>query len=129
MLKKINDSQNNNFAIKVEECNDGLECLIKLLKRSLNGNLYDLVILDDEMMYLDGSELYKIIDYIVKGRLGKQKVFDCTIFDSFLLCSANTDNLINKINNNSFLNNIKAKPLGESDIRNFLIEKLTKMSD
>lgn len=67
LFKKLTTT-NNNLRIQIEECSGGVECFNKIVERSISGqNPYDFILIDDEMKYLNGSELYKILEFIIKA--------------------------------------------------------------
>lgn len=85
------------YKMNIEEADDGFSGLNFIIKNSLNDKKYDLIILDDEMTYLNGTELIKMLDLIIENKFCEKLGLKYSLFDSVVICSANPDNLVNKI--------------------------------
>jgi hypothetical protein len=94
-LKKISESENIKF--NIEEADDGISGLTMILYKFLRDQeTYDLVIADDTMNFLDGSQLFKLLGLLIDREFFKRKLPE-NIVNKFLICSSDSDNVKNKI--------------------------------
>ena len=69
--------------------NDGLDLLMMFLKSELNN--YDVIIMDNFMTYVDGTEAVRIIKYMKDMGVGKKKIFDYTILQKIHIATSAQD--------------------------------------
>jgi len=92
--------------MSIDEADDGFAGLNLILNNLIKEKKYDLIILDDEMTYLNGSEMIKMIDMIIDRKFGERIGLKKDLFEKFVVCSANPENLVHKI----IVKNVKIFP-------------------
>lgn len=93
ILKKVSESEKIKFII--EEAEDGCEGLSKIFRKiSKDIEIYDLIITDDSMTNIDGSNLFKLISFI-----NENEIMKCSrkLYEKFIICSSDVNNVRNKI--------------------------------
>jgi len=71
-----------NFIYEIEECSDGIDCLYKIYKGYSKGITYDIIITDETMNFLNGSQMAKIIKNFIKEKLINEiKIFMVTSYE------------------------------------------------
>jgi signal transduction histidine kinase len=94
-FKKISESENIKF--NIEEADDGISGLSKILLKFLRDQeTYDLVIADDTMNFLDGSQLFKLLGLLIESEFFKRKLPE-NLINKFLICSSDSENVKNKM--------------------------------
>lgn len=82
----------------IDQADDGLTAFSKIVKKQVESTLfYNLIILDDEMNYMNGSELIKLINYMVQHNLGAKGGFNEELLRKIVICSAGPENIKNKV--------------------------------
>ena len=69
--------------------NDGLDLLMMFLKGELNN--YDVIIMDNFMTYVDGTEAVRIIKTMKDMGIGKKKIFDYTVLQKIHIATSAQD--------------------------------------
>ncbi len=110
-----------NCKMQIDEADDGFAGLNQIINKLLLNKKYDLIILDDEMIFLNGTELIKMMGLIIDKKFGEKIGLKKELFDKFVLCSANPDNLNNKIGINSNFK-ICPKPINLKFLQNYFDE-------
>lgn len=105
--KKLCEKININFII--DEAHDGSEGLSKIFgKLSKDQEIFDLIITDDSMTTIDGSNLFNIISFIIENEMIK---LSQNLFDKFIICTSDVDNVRSKIMVNRNTDNFTFKNL------------------
>ncbi len=90
-------STNEKLIFEIDEADDGFTGLSQIFRKATSSiDLYDLIICDDLMTYLDGIEMYKILAYIVQSNFSKFNIFE-NVVSKFVFCSSDTQNVKNKL--------------------------------
>jgi signal transduction histidine kinase len=94
-FKKISESEKIKF--NIDEADDGISGLEKILYKYLRDQeTYDIIIADDTMTFLDGSQLFKLLGLLIENEFFKRKL-PLNIVNKFLICSSDSENVKNKI--------------------------------
>jgi len=106
-----------NCKMNIDEADDGFSGLNQIVNNLQQDKKYDLIILDDEMTYLNGTEMIKMIDLIIDKKFGQKIGLKKELFEKFVVCSANPDNLLYKMDGK----NIKTcpKPINLKYLQNY----------
>ena len=82
--------------------------------------MYDIIIADDIMNFLDGSDMIEILRHITETKLGRYKIQE-NVLNKILICSSDSDHVKSKIK--SAVNNVK---VSEKPLNLELLKKLIK---
>jgi signal transduction histidine kinase len=94
-FKKISESEKIKF--NIDEADDGISGLEKILYKYLRDQeTYDIIIADDTMTFLDGSQLFKLLEILIENEFFKMKL-PLNIVNKFIICSSDSQNVKNKI--------------------------------
>ena len=94
-LKKISQSESIKF--NIEEADDGISGLSKILYKFLRDQeTFDLVIADDTMNFLDGSQLLKLLKILIESEFFKRKLPE-NLVNKFVICSSDSENVKSKM--------------------------------
>ena len=91
LFKKLEEG--NEYKFEVEEAEDGSMALMKILEKF--GNLkkgFDLIVSDDNMTYLDGSNMLKTLLYIIENKFMKLQAGE-NILSKIIICSSDAENV------------------------------------
>jgi signal transduction histidine kinase len=111
---KIAKSENLN--INVEEADDGFTGIAQIFFKLFNSKgVYDLIITDDIMTYLDGSDMVNILTNLNSSKVSRYKIEE-NILQKILICSSDSQHVKYKIKDD---NNIRVceKPLNQEFLK------------
>ena len=92
LFKKIED-KNPLLGFEIEEAEDGTIGLIKILERiSQNKKGFDMILTDDNMTYIDGSNMLHILLFMIENKFIKLEAGE-NIFNKFVICSSDVENV------------------------------------
>jgi signal transduction histidine kinase len=92
LFKKV-EEKNNLLNFDIEEAEDGSTGLIKILEKiSKNEKGFDIILTDDNMTYLDGSNMLHILLFMIENKLIKLEAGE-NIFNKFVICSSDVENV------------------------------------
>lgn len=105
-------TQSKNINITIDEADDGLTGLAQILMKIFySKGIYDLIITDDRMTYLDGSDMVGVLEYLSSSKMVRYKI-DENILKKILICSSDSQNVKYKTKNSNIIR-VCEKPLNQ----------------
>jgi len=77
LLKKVGEKRKIN--LKTEICKNGIECLYQVYKSIIEGKKIDILLIDENMPFMIGSECIKILrNLMIDKKINKIRIFSIT---------------------------------------------------
>lgn len=111
--------KNQDYNINVDEADDGIVALCHILDKYIKkNNSYDIILLDDEMNYCNGTDLYKILKYLTDNKIGEKAGIKKDILSKIVFCTGAPSLILNKIDIDS--SQICDKPIKVSFLKSYI---------